>query len=130
MTKIKDRVNKKMILIPDTEDISSIKFRDAKFEQLIKESKLIRRSVNYVEFESVTDFGSIRFIANDSNNYKIEIPLATAKIFDFVNDAELSNYQIDRLQRFVRNWIENNPFEYEIENTSIIDPYTNYSLTT
>ena len=128
MTKIKDRVNKKMILIPNTVDISSIKFKDDKFNSLIQGLQLYKRFPNYIEFESVTPFGSLSFFGSSSDDYRVNISVATAKIFDFISDVELTEYQLNRLQDFLSNWINENPFKYTIENKSIINPYKGNSI--
>lgn len=124
MIKIKDRVNKKMNLISDKEDISSIKFSVNKFNELLKNALLIKRYANFLEFECLKEYGSMRFYAYSDDNYKVNLDFAFAKIFDFENDVELTDAQQLILQEFISNYVDNNPFtetDYPIINESIIN---------
>lgn len=130
--KLRNRINSKLNIVSDKNDISSVKFKTETLESLLNSKNIqIEHYADMVEFKSSTEKGSIKFYAYKDEGYSVNVDYAFAKIFDFENDVTLSDFQIERLQMFVEDYVKNNPHPCdEMQNPSdeIINPYREYDV--
>lgn len=108
--KIKDRLLKKLNIISEKEDISGLKFSPITFEDLLKNADSTEMH-DFVEFNCITKLGSLKFNAQKADNYKLNVVHAFAKVFDFESDVLLTQAQIERLQSFIFEFVQNGSFQ-------------------
>lgn len=103
--KIKDRIKKKLNIISSKEDISSLKFSTDTFNELLKNVE-INKHGNFIEFVCVTKNGALKFNAQKSGKYKLNLVHAFAKVFDFESDVLLTGPQLESLQFYINESVK------------------------
>lgn len=108
--KIKDRIKKKLNVFSEEEDISSLKFSCNTFNQLLKNADVNLYS-DFIEVTCTTERNALKFNAQNSEKYKLNLVHAFAKVFDFESDVFITNDQKDVLQNFINEFVKENQIE-------------------
>jgi len=103
--KIKDRIKKKLNIISNKEDISSLKFSTDTFNELLNNAE-INKHGTFIEFVCVTKNGALKFNAQKSDKYKLNLVHAFAKVFDFESDVLLTGPQLESLQFYINESVK------------------------